>query len=198
MEQNETTTEELNKKTDNNKLMGLVAIFISVLSMIAVIYQSYLAREENTLTRVQQSAAVLPYLNFSYSNVGNEYKFVIKNKGVGPAFIKSVEFTGMDINNKDSLFFNSSHQFHHFLTQKSTFIDSVPVTKSSFHANMLLSPNEGKEFFIFSFIDENQKRQFGNQYYKYFRRLKIVYEDIYGSQWILNSDKGYPEKLKKE
>ena len=45
---------------DTNRIMGMAAIFISVLSMVAVIYQSYLAREDNELTRIQQSASVLP------------------------------------------------------------------------------------------------------------------------------------------
>ncbi|WP_431137908.1 hypothetical protein, partial [Psychroserpens mesophilus] len=71
--------------------MSTSALFISVISLIALLYQSYLAREENRLTQMQQSASVLPHLNQWYSEYDNNFKFVIGNKGVGPAFIDNVE-----------------------------------------------------------------------------------------------------------
>jgi len=183
---------------DTNRIMGIVAIFISILSMIAVIYQSYLAREENELMRIQQSATVLPYLDHWYSNVGEEYKFVLENKGVGPAFIKEVQFIGIDLKSKDSLFFNSSNQLYAFLKQQSTFLDSIPAINSPVYTNTLLSPSEKREFFTFSFTNDNQKKRFRKEYYKYNAGYKIIYEDVYGTSWMLSSEKNHPVKLEKD
>lgn len=180
---------------DTNRIMGIAAIFISVLSAMAVIYQSYLAREENKLMRIQQSATVLPYLDFWYSNIGDEYKFVFENKGIGPAFIKDVKFIGIDSNQEDTLTFNNIHKFSNFIEEQSPFIDSISVIKSSFNANMLLSPSEKKEFLVFSFKDKDQKRRFGKEFSKYSGGFKIVYEDVYGAKWKFHSDIGFPVKI---
>ncbi len=182
---------------DSNRIMGLAAIFISILSMIAVIYQSYLAREENQLMRIQQSASVLPYLDFWYSNVGNEYNFVIENKGVGPAFITDVIFRGID-SNRDTVNFKSSHKLINFISEQSGFLDSIPVVKSSLNANMLLAPNELKTYYSFTLASQNVKTRFNEEFYTYYAGFNIIYQDVYGIQWVLDSKRDYPVKLKLE
>lgn len=186
-----------NSGQETNRIMGIAAIFISVLSMVAVIYQSYLAREENELIRIQQSATVLPYLDYWYSNVGMEHKFVLENKGLGPAFIKDVKFIGKNPDGKDSLNFNSSNLYYEYLEKQSSYFDSVHVIKESLNANELLSPNEEKVLFLFTFDTNNQKRRFRDEYNKHFAGMKIIYEDVYGTAWILNSETGYPVKYNK-
>ena len=182
---------------DTNRIMGMAAIFISVLSMVAVIYQSYLAREDNELTRIQQSASVLPYLDYYYSDLGAEYKFVIENKGVGPAFIKDLKLKGFDLEKEDTVFFSSSNRFLDFLGEKSSFLDSIPTVNNSFYSNLLLSPGEKRAFFVFSFENKNQKNKFRKEYYKYYAGYEIIYEDVYANKWILDSKRVYPVKLKK-
>lgn len=183
---------------DTNRIMGVAAIFISILSLFAVIYQSYLAREENELIRIQQSAMVLPYLENWYSDVEGEYKYVVENKGVGPAFLKEAQFIGFDLENKDSLDFNSIHRLFRFLEQQSPLLDTVRVVKSSLRANMLLPPGEKREYFIFSFDNRDQLKEINNEMKKYFLGFKIVYEDVYGTAWMLDSSKGYPVKLARD
>ena len=182
---------------DANKMMGMAAIFISVLSMIAVAYQSYLAREENELIRIQQSASVLPYLAKFYSNNDGKYRSVVANKGVGPAFIKKVAFIANDLENKDTLFFKSSHQLFNFVEQQSPLIASLYEVKSSFHANMLLSPNEEKDLVVYSFKDRTLSDSIRREISKFFIGYNFIYEDVYGNAWELNSNKGYPQKLVK-
>ncbi len=181
---------------DTNRIMGMAAIFISVLSMFAVIYQSYLAREENELMRIQQSATVLPYLDSWYSNIEEKHKVVIANKGVGPAFIKEVKFMGMDVKSKDTIFFKSSHGLYGFITKQSAFLDSIPAVKASFYANTLLSAGEERELYIFSFDNQDQEKRFSKEFYKYYVGFKVIYEDVYGTRWVYHSKKGYPVKLK--
>ncbi len=180
-----------------NRFMGMAAIFVSALSMIAVTYQSYLAREENKLMQTQQSAAVLPYLDYWYSNLGDEFKFVIANKGVGPAFIKDVQFIAIDAN-EERLTFSSSHQLVAFIRKQSTFIDSLEVVNSSLRANMLMSPNEQKVYANFTMDNPEIKRRFKKEFDKYWGGVKITYEDVFGTTWILDSNKGYPEKIIEE
>lgn len=177
---------------NTNRIMGLAAIFISILSVIAVIYQSYLAREENQLMRIQQSATVLPYLDHWYSNVGNEYSLVIENKGLGPALIKDVQFTGVDASTGDSLTFSSSHKLYEFISKQSSFIDSLSNTKSTFQANMLLAPGEKKTYYLFTFGNQDQKSKFREVFNTYFAGYDIVYEDVYGAAWILSSEEMHP------
>lgn len=104
---------------DGDKMMSMAAIFISILSMLAITYQSYLVREENEMMRIQQSATVLPYLSQSFDNTKGGITFSIKNKGVGPAFIKKVEFKAIDPETKDSLVFSTIHEVRQFIKQKS-------------------------------------------------------------------------------
>jgi len=185
-------------RLDTNRIMGMAAIFISVLSMIAVIYQSYLAREENELMRIQQSATVLPYLDAWYSNSGDKkYLFVIENKGVGPAFIKEVKFIGIDLKSKDSLTFQSSSQLLNFIEKQSTFIDSLRIIRSPIYPNMLLSQGEKRVYFDVSFDNDQQKSRFREEFYKYHGGFEIIYEDVYGTAWVLDSETGHPIKLKK-
>ena len=173
----------------------MAAIFISLLSVIAVIYHSYLAREENKLMRIQQSATVLPYLDHWYSNVGSEYRFVLENKGLGPAFITDVQFVGIQASDGDSLTFSNNHQLYDFISSQSSFFDSISNTKSSLYPNMLLAPKEEKTYYLFSFNSQDQKNRFQDEFYKYFWGYSIRYEDVYGAAWILSSNQSHPVKI---
>lgn len=60
-----------------DKIMSTSALFISVLSLVGLMYQSYLAREENKLIQMQQSASVLPYLHQWYSEYQDTYRLIV-------------------------------------------------------------------------------------------------------------------------
>ena len=188
---------EKNSEWDSNRMMGLAAIFISILSMGAVIYQSYLSREENELIRIQQSATVLPYLSFWHSDIDDKFKFVIANKGVGPAFIKEVKFIGIDSQSKDTTHFKNSHQLINFMEEKSSLLDSTPNVKSSFRSNMLLTQNEEKEIIVFYSEDSNELSLIKDEFYNHLGGLQITYEDVYGARWILDSNSDSPQKVEK-
>lgn len=64
----------------SDKIMSTSALFISVILLIALLYQSYLAREENRLNQRQQSANVLPYLSQLYSEYDDKFKSVFESK----------------------------------------------------------------------------------------------------------------------
>lgn len=165
----------------SDKIMSTSALFISVISLAALLYQSYLAREENKMTQQQQSASVLPYLNQWYSNNNGKFALVIGNKGVGPAFIKKVK-----ISLDSTKTFNNSDSFFRELFKNSSILDTIPNTKSTLVKGLVLPAND-----LINVIEIN-----GYKNINAFRKVlattnidfEIIYEDIYGSQWLLTSD----------
>ncbi|WP_422107947.1 hypothetical protein [Winogradskyella sp.] len=169
------------------KIMSTSALFISVISLIALLYQSYLAREDNKLTQKQQSASVLPYLQFE--NIYNVRAFSIHlvNKGVGPAFIKRVSFS---IN--DSIQFdNSTSALLHLMKEKVSKGDSINYSGSmTITKNTVIQPSENIRVFEVSSKsngDVSGVKNFKNHINKTPPSFSIVYEDVYGNQWELSN-----------
>lgn len=178
-------SEEIKKKKwkinwTTDKIMSTSALFISVLSLVGLMYQSYLAREENKLIQMQQSASVLPYLHQWYSEYQDNYRLIIGNKGVGPAFIKHVEIT-LDSAKK---FDNTNDLFNEiFKTTKG--LDTIPYNMSNLVTGFVLPANQDISLII---IEQKQNintfKSILNQ-----RQIdfKIIYEDVYGTQWQLSN-----------
>ncbi|WP_400079786.1 hypothetical protein [Winogradskyella sp. R77965] len=180
----------INWTTD--KIMSTSALFISVISLIALLYQSYLAREENKLIQMQQSASVLPHLSQWSSYKSDSFKIVIGNKGVGPAFIKKVEVKMID-NKKDTLVFNSSDDILKSIFKNTKGLDSIGYTSSTLTDGIVLPANEKLEII-------NIKNPAGiNLFRKVLSEsnlsFNIIYADVYGTQWIINANKEIPVKI---
>lgn len=163
-----------------DKIMSTSALFISVLSLVGLMYQSYLAREENKLIQMQQSASVLPYLHQWYSEYEENYKLIIGNKGVGPAFIKNVEIQ-LD---SSKTYDNSDDLFNEIFSTNEGF-DTIPHNTSNLVSGFVLPANEHiqlveieGDYNIEAFKDILNKSQI---------LFKIVYEDVYGTQWLLSN-----------
>jgi len=161
------------------KIMSSSALFISVISLIALLYQSYLAREENKLNQKQQSASVLPYLSQWFSS-SDGFKIIIGNKGVGPAFVREVTIVYDSIHN----FSNTDDLFRHvFKTNRS--LDSVRSVTSTFKEGYVLPANETIE--LIKIFDAKGKRAFRKILTTKHLFFSIEYEDIYGARWELSS-----------
>ncbi|MEO1032290.1 MAG: hypothetical protein AAFX55_12835 [Bacteroidota bacterium] len=162
------------------KIMSTSALFISVISLIALLYQSYLAREENKLTQKQQSASVLPYLSQWISNSSEGFKIVVGNKGVGPAFIEKVELSidsTYNFNNTDDLF------AHIFETTKG--MDTINYLTSTFKKGVVLPANETVE--LIQIMDKNHVQVFSKTLATKDLKFLIEYEDIYGARWSISN-----------
>lgn len=163
-----------------DKIMSTSALFISVLSLVGLMYQSYLAREENKLIQMQQSASVLPYLHQWYSEYQDTYRLIVGNKGVGPAFIKHVEIT-LDSTKK---FDNTNDLFSEIFRTTEGF-DTIPHNMSNLVTGFVLPANQDISLIV---IENKQNinvvKGVLNQ-----RQIdfKIVYEDVYGTQWQLSN-----------
>ncbi len=172
-----------------DKIMSTSALFISVISLIALLYQSYLAREENKLTQQQQSASVLPHLSQWFSNTSGGFKVIFGNKGVGPAFIKEVK-----LEMKDTTFYNTDHLVNHMLkTIKKKDSILIPASTSTFSDGYVLPANETIEIIIIKRPEHIRvfRKFLNNSDLEY----TITYADVYGSEWTLSnkeSDSPYP------
>lgn len=179
IEQPKKSRKKINWTTD--KIMSTSALFISVISLIALLYQSYLAREENKLIQMQQSASVLPHLNQWYSNYNNTFKFVVGNKGVGPAFIDEVEIA-LDSEHK----FNNTKDLFDYIFKNNKVLDTIPYTYSTLVKGFVLPANEQIDILEIKNAKHIQpiKDALNNENIIY----KIVYKDVYGSKWVLTND----------
>lgn len=175
------------------KVMSASALLISLVSVIALLYELHLAREENELIRKQQSASVLPHLRLSLSNSPNDYRMTFVNKGVGPAFIKAVEFS---VN--DSLKFERSDFFINYLNQLVYKNEGIRVRVStySFQAGDVITANE--ELDIFRLRDTNGRELLLHYMDSIDWNYSITYEDVYGARWNLNFDSEFPAPIEEE
>ncbi|MDT7832943.1 hypothetical protein RQM59_11165 [Flavobacteriaceae bacterium S356] len=191
-------------KWSAEKVMSISALFISAISLFALFYQLNLGREENELTRKQQSASVLPYLQFE--NVYNVRAFSIHliNKGVGPAFIKEVSF----VLNDSVQFDNSTDALLYKMKERVAIGDSISYTGSmTITKNTVVQPSENIRVFEISSKDKDDYsgvKNFKNQMNKTPPAFTIIYEDIYGHRWELsnkNNEQGFqyltPVQIKK-
>lgn len=175
----------------SDKIMSTSALFISVISLVALLYQSYLAREENRLNQQQQSASVLPYLSQWYSEYNGQFKLIVGNKGVGPAFIKKVEI----VLDSTKTFNNSNALFNEIFKSSST-LDSIQKVTSALVKGLVLPAND-----VINIIeiegDENIdtfREVFGTKTVDF----EIIYENVYGDRWQLSSDSTAPILLNQD
>ncbi|WP_299094807.1 hypothetical protein [uncultured Winogradskyella sp.] len=183
-EETEPTSPKKSRKKINwttDKIMSTSALFISVISLIALLYQSYLAREENKLTQMQQSASVLPHLNQWYSEYGNNFKFVIGNKGVGPAFIDDVEIE-LDAKHK----FNNTDDLFDYIFKNTKGLDTIPYLRNTLIKGFVLSANEQINVLE---INNAKNLDFVKELLSKKTILyKITYKDVYGTKWLLSNE----------
>jgi hypothetical protein len=167
----------------SDKIMSSSALFISVISLIALLYQSYLAREENKLIQKQQSASVLPYLNQWFSEYDGNFNLIVGNKGVGPAFIKHVKIV-LD----SSKIFNNSDDLFKELFKSHKELDTIPYTTSTLISGFVLPANDDIKLIEIA-NRSNHVTTFKQILNKTDISFSITYEDVYGTQWVLSNSK---------
>jgi hypothetical protein len=165
-----------------DRIMSTSALTLTIISLIALLYQLSLAREENELIRKQQSASVLPHLSQWFSNTSEGFKIVFGNKGVGPAFVKDIELA---LN--DSITFNNSDNLFRHIFKSAENLDSISYSNSTFYEGYVLPAGEEIEIIII-------KSKYGIQYFKDYlatnkTEFNIEYEDVYGSRWQITNTK---------
>ncbi len=126
------------------RVLSISAFFISVISLIALIYQSYLAREEHKLMQKQQSATVMAYLSQWFDNSPGKHDMVIGNDGIGPALIKKIT-----ISTEEGRNFHKTDDFFDHLSKSQTFLDTTNYLYSTIAECILIPANTTVEFASF-------------------------------------------------
>jgi len=173
-------TEKRGIQWTTDKIMSTSALFISVLSLVGLLYQSYLAREENKLIQQQQSASVLPYLHQWYSEYEDHYRLIIGNKGVGPAFIKHIEI----VLDSTKTFDNTNDLFNEIFRTTEGF-DTIPCNMSNLVTGFVLPANQ--DISIIAIEQKQNINAFKSVLNQKQIMFKVVYEDVYGTQWQLSN-----------
>ena len=175
-------------KWSSERVLSVSAFFISVISLIALLYQSYLAREENKLMQKQHSASVMPYVTQWFDDSPGAHNMVIANEGIGPALVKKVTITL-----GDGKSFTKTDAFFNHLSNSGSFLDSTHYLYSTLAAGVLIPANSTVE--IASFDNSSDFRKFLELLYTVQFDFELEYEDVYGARWSLGYDQEIPQKL---
>jgi len=179
---------------NSDRMMALAAVFISLMSLLAIVYQSYLGREEYKLKQIQQSASVLPYLSTWFSDRDNAFHYVLENRGVGPAFIKDVKIKVLD-KKKDTLVYENTDQVLKHLIENLPTLDSLDIVTSTLRKDLLLPANAKIEIFKIGYTANGQDDLIRKALREVIIFQKIEYEDVYGNRWKLSMKDSAPVKI---
>ncbi|WP_420601721.1 hypothetical protein [Flagellimonas sp.] len=170
----------------SDKLVGLVAILISLITLIIFVKQTNIMERQSRLS-------VMPYLMISKSEVGseNKYSFELINYGVGPAIVDSTL-----IFYKEKLYHNM--EFVDFLNGELKVMDSIPVLNHASIRKGLAIPAGGERNFLTvggneeaykAFLEVFQELDLNGFYFE------IYYRSIYDDKWRITSETDLPHKL---
>jgi hypothetical protein len=178
-------------KLNTDKIIGLSAMLISLLTLVIFIYQTNIIREQSRLS-------VTPRIAFSTSldtpDSVSVFSYYILNKGLGPAIIESIEI--IHESNRYKL------DFQDFVKKTyPKFNDYGTVIQNmSLESGVTLSEKETIKFFTFRF--PLKKREPFFQYLKVNEdgelpfNIEVIYSSIYGEKWkFYANQKGHPIKL---
>lgn len=184
-EETEVKRKKINWTAD--KIMSTSALVIALVSLIALFYQLRLAHEENELIRKQQSASVIPYLQFENIYSVRSFRIQMVNKGVGPAFIKNVSF----ILNDTLTFDDSTNALLHIMREEIDKSDLVNYNGSmTVKKNTVIQPSESVR--VFGISSKSNDDFSGVENFKNYMNntppvFTLTYEDVYGNQWKLSN-----------
>jgi hypothetical protein len=171
------------KLFDSSAVLSICAMLVSVMTLVVLIYQTSIMRE-------QQRMSVLPYLTIS--NFGTDtpnFKVVLENSGVGPAFIKSSVIKWKGKNYKIDLV--------KFFFQNAPSADSI---RNLYHTNLsegALIPAQRQIPLLEvrdSFADSHQLYSLYNGMMDSGLEYEIIYSNVYDEEWKISSTSKMPVK----
>ncbi len=173
------------KVLTNELLIGISAMIISLSSLVVFIYQTKLIKK-------QQYKSVYPHLNFVHMHSNSiDYHFVIRNQGIGPAFITAIEIEDAE----GTTFDNILDYLEHAIDKK----DSISINYTDIQVGSLIQEKQNIELVKLSdkavntktFAKANILRQ---KLLSNLLRLTIEYESIYEEKWSINNNSNIPQK----
>jgi len=171
--------------------MSIAAIIVSVGTLVVFTYQTNLVRK-------QQFMSVYPHLSMGhYGSNSLNYKYILKNEGIGPAMIKEVRI-------KD-LAGNSYEKIVGYLQDHVYVDDSIFYYHSDIYEGRFVPA--GEEIPLIGLVDNESLKAYGdirntvegagklNGYLSSDSlKIEIIYESIYEESWTLRNDAFIPVK----
>jgi len=181
-------------KMNTDRIIGLSAMLISLLTLIIFIYQTNMMRNQSRLSVTPRFAFGT---NITVADSTVTFSIVLKNKGLGPGVVESV---------------NIDHKVKKYELDFEAFFESLypeifkygSFTKSTIiNVGSTFSAEETSELFEFKFpvrftpeilelLELNEENTFHDLPFS----VVIIYSTIYKEQWKTTSKtKGHPTKL---
>ncbi len=167
---------------NSDKIVSFTAIIISLGTLVVLFYQTELMREHQRLSH-------LPYLIMvNEGSYSPNYKLVIRNQGIGPAFIESstVHHNGksydMDLPN--------------FLYEYIPAMDSVDnLGHSNIFPGLMVPANE-----VIPILEVDNSLETFEQLFAIFAQedslsFEFVYRSVYNERWRVSTETVIPVKL---
>lgn len=180
------------KKLQWDRILGLSAILISLLTLIIFIYQTNIIHRQSRLS-------VTPRIGFSSSLTEQDtifsFKLILKNNGIGPAIINDAKIVsnGKDFPVDLEIFFEEEYPK---LEELGSF-----TSLSSIQVGQTIPAGESLTLFTYKFLERNV----GN-IQEYINigpdddipfTVILRYASIYEEEWEVESDAvGHPKKLR--
>lgn len=181
-----------NKKLNTDRILGISAMLISILTLAIFVYQT-------NIMRVQSKLSVKPRLDFTTNQGGTDslimFQEVLENKGLGPAIIDTIYIYYEEQ--------NYSMDIESFLEDK--FPKLLEYGYLSQHATLgqgtTLTPDEERSLFVYNLPAENLENVFDYLGISDIDDVpfdfEVVFTSIYEDEkWLVNNDESVPQKIK--
>ncbi|MEM8890176.1 MAG: hypothetical protein AAGD28_19535 [Bacteroidota bacterium] len=176
---------------NGDRLMSIAAIIVSVGTLVVFSYQTNLVRK-------QQFMSVYPHLEMGHYGTNSlNYKYLLKNEGIGPAMIKEVKI--IDATGK------SYEKLVDYLEDHVYMEDSIFFYHSDVYEGRFMPA--GEEIPLIGLVDNESLKVYGdirntvegagklNTYLSSDSlEIEIVYESIYEESWTIRNDAFIPVK----
>ncbi len=176
---------------NTDRVVSISAILVSLGTLFMIFYQTNLVRKE-------QKASVMPSLQIGYSVNGTVERINLINQGLGPAFIQKVSIIEKDTTyNLDP--YSYLNQLDIYDKKETTFYNRI-------YKGTIISANHRTK--IFEKRTDSTSKLILNNLFRFPYTIdgaqniglnkaviEIVYENIYGDEWKIQSNKAIPKKL---
>ena len=173
------------KRITSEKLLGLLAILISISTLAVFIYQTKLIRED-------QHKSVYPHLNIVHDKTGSSlYAFTLRNQGIGPAFIVDIS-----IIDKEGKRFEKLDDYVDYRLKNT---DTIAWLHSDLYIGQLIQEKEN--IALIELKDKTEKEE-NIHFSKTLRNIlsanqftfEIQYKSIYEEEWTMLNNSPLPRK----
>lgn len=155
-------------KWDSDKIFSVSAFIISVATLATLVYQSQIMREH-------QEKTSFPKLELWNNTLDSKYQLELKNTGLGPAILESIEVIF-----NDSTYHIDPATFAHLY--KDTLDSRLPLGTSSLSPGRVIEP--GVKVWPINIVSDSIKQHpIANLFKSENAKVVIRYSSVYQHQW---------------